>query len=151
MRNSLKGVSFTAWMVLGLLGGAGVAFASADRGEFVGEVIRVVPEAKRVVLKIPVSKSGEVEQMTVLVDSNTDLQGVSDLSGLKEGVPVKVEAKKNWFSREWTAKRLIYDPSQMGQRMSPTEKGQLNDIQNKFSQGRMGDTEYETKRQELAK
>jgi hypothetical protein len=162
MSGSLKGLGITAFIVLGLLwmlfsvyGKAGIATAAEQ--EFTGEVARVGPRAGQLILNVVDGQSAEGKQVIVKVEPGTDLEGVKDLSELKQGTPVKVRAEKSWYMREWVARRLIYSPSkgpqglnaQGSQGMSPTESAGLHDMENRAAHGQMGDVEFETKRQGL--
>lgn len=135
--------------VMGVFLCAGSTLAVAQ--ELSGEVSQVAPNGKQVILNTPDNHSGEIRQVTIRVDSTTDLQGVEDLSELKPGSSVQVTVKKPWFSKQWVAERLVYVPPKERKALSPTETSQLHQIEADFAHGEMGDIEYETKRQELEK
>ncbi len=152
MNNSLKGLGLTAWVALGFLwmaftlfGRAGIANAAEQ--EFSGEVTRVHSRVQQVIMSVPDGHSVEGRQVVVRVDRNTDFIGFEDLSELKEGASVQVEARKNWYMRLWLARRLTYDPSEGSGGISRTDKAGLHDIENRSAHGQMGDIEFETKRQ----
>jgi hypothetical protein len=145
-----RSLGIAALIVSGLLGSPKFAAAAVNQ-ELTGEIIRVEPGEKQVLLRVLDGAGVEGRQVTVRVDRKTRLQGVGSISELKEGGPVKAEVKKNWFSDQWTATRLVYVPAEKGKRTSPTDKAQLHDVENRFAHGQMGDIEYETKRQEFEK
>jgi hypothetical protein len=129
-----------------LLMGTAVTAAAADQ-ELTGRVVRVVPGGKRVILNVPDGQSAEGKQVTVSVDRQTSFVGVERISDLREGSPVHVEVKKSWYGNKWTIRRLIYNPPVAPAGMSPTDKSQLHEMENRFAHGQMGDIEFETKRQ----
>lgn len=140
-------LGLAAWGVLGILTFADAAQAAEQ--DLSGQVVRIDPDAKRVILNVPDGHSAEGKQMTVWVDKSTRLTGVGALSELKTGASVDAKVQKSWYGDKWILRRLIYTPPSKPRGPSPTESAQLQEIENKAAQGQAGDIEVETKRQAL--
>lgn len=145
MKHTIGRLSIVAFVVLGLVAGAQTAFAATEQ-EVSGEVVRVLPDKKQVVLNVYDSQTAEEKPVTIRIDGATRLEGVQNLSELKEGQTVRVQTKKHWLLDQRIAQRLVYNPPPKAP-MSSVQTSQLHQIEGEFAHGQMGDVEYETKRQ----
>lgn len=146
--NTITGrLSIAAFVALGLFTVSPAASAAPTHQEVSGEVVRVTPQTKQVVLNVYDSQRSEEREVTIRVDDTTRLEGVDNLSELQVGQQVRVESKKNWFN-QWVAQRLVYAPPARAS-LSPVETSKLHEVEKQFAHGEIGDVEYETKRQAL--
>lgn len=136
------------WVVLIVFFASAGIVAAADQ-QFTGKVERVNPAEKKMILNVADGVGVEGKQVTILVDHSTRFQGAEKLSDLKEGGAVQAKARKSWFSKQWIAERLVYSVPKAPAAPSPTENAQLDQIENQFAHGQMGDVEFETKRQAM--
>jgi len=125
---------------------AGPAF-SAPR-ELSGEVIRVNPEKKQVILKVD-DKKGRAREVEIRLGNNASIEGVPGLASLEKGTSVHVQAENQPFSRIWVASRLEVAKSEGKRGMNSVEKSDLHDLEQKAAHGEVAEGQYEARRQSL--
>jgi hypothetical protein len=110
--------------------------------ELAGKIIRVDPEKKEIVLKLS-DEERKAREIKVRLQENASLEGVTDLTQLKQGTPVIVEADRGFFARFWVATRL-----EVGEKrgLNSVEKEKLDDLEQKSSENKITPMEFETNR-----
>lgn len=122
--------------------------ASAETRELTGEVVRVSPETKAVILKVD-DAEGHAREVEVRLRNDAALEGVTGISSLETGMAVRVEAKKRPFSRSWLATRLAVVKSQEKRGLNQVESAELHDLEEKAAHGEITSGELEGRRELL--
>jgi len=122
--------------------------ALAVTQELSGEVVRVNMETKAVILKVD-NAEGQAREVEVRLRKDTALEGVTGISSIEKGTAVRVEVKKQPFSRNWLATRLAVVQAQEKRGLNQVENAELHDLEEKAAHGEITSGEFEGRRELL--
>ncbi len=120
---------------------------SAPR-ELSGEVVRVNPAKKQVVLKID-DKRGRPQEVDIRIKSGAALEGTADLASLEKGAAVRVHAENRPLTRVWVATRLTVVESEGARGMNQVERADLHDLEQQAAHGKISEGQFESRRRTL--